>query len=144
MYFWKVEKLKEDLKKQTVAEGELFKYLFATVVAYCLGLMLPYTADIWYKLSTLLMTIITALGLYYVYKCNGGKNGKNFLDKYVSLGWVVSVRWSVLVALPSIIVVLIVLGEIGPNLYAIEGFLIDLVYVSYFWMLGKHIKDTIN
>lgn len=144
MYFWNVEKLKEDLKKQTVAEGEFFKYLFATVVLYCLGLMLPYTADIWYKLSTLLMTIITASGLYYVFKCNGGKNGKNFLEKYTSLGWVVSVRWSVLVALPSIIISLIILGVIGPSLYVIEGFLIDLVYVSYFWMLGKHIKDTVK
>ena len=144
MYFWNIEKLKEDLKKQTVTEGELFKYLFATVVVYCLGFMMPYTADIWYKLSILLMTVITASGLYYLYKCNGGKNGKNFLEKYISLGWVVSVRWAVLVALPVMVVCLIILEAIGPSMYVAEGFFFDLVYISYFWMLGKHIKDTIH
>lgn len=142
MYFWSIEKLKDDLKKQTVTESELFKYLTVTVVAYLLGFLLPYANDIWYKLSVVLMSVITIFGLYYAYRCNGGKNGQNFLEKYISIGWVVSVRWAVFVMLPVMVVYLFIFEAIGYKILTIEGFFFDLVYISYFWMLGKHIKDT--
>src|SRR3989344_3329429 len=145
MYFWKIEKLKNDLLKKPLSESESFKYLFATTVLYSLG-MTPFLENsIWDVYSAIITALITAIGVYYVYKCNKGASGSNFLQKYLSMGWVVGIRWSVFVMIPLMIVyfvIVAILSSIPDNTTLSDLLFFNLLYIQFFWLLGKHIKEV--
>lgn len=144
MYFWKVEKLKNDLRKKPLSESESFKYLYATLFLYSLG-MIPFLENnIWDVYSAIIIGVISAIGVYYVYKCNKGAKGNNFLQKYLAIGWVVGIRWMFLIMLPTSIIFFILIGiYYGVTEYttAKEVTFFNLVGATYFWLLGKHIKE---
>ena len=66
MYFWKIEKLTNDLLKKPLSESESFKYLFATTVLYSLGMTQFLENNIWDVYSAIITALITAIGVYYV------------------------------------------------------------------------------
>jgi len=146
MYFWKISKLKSDLINQPLPESESFKYLIANAVVYGLA-MIPFGEkniwDIYFSIATL---VITILGTIYIYGCNRGANGKNFLQRYVSLSWVVGIRWIVLIALPIIILYYIAIGIyfgiVSYTINPLDIILFSILLVSYFWLLGKHMKEV--
>ena len=147
MYFWKINKLKKDLVKQPLSESESFKYLIATTISYSFG-MIPYLENNILDVYSALMTgIITVFGLYYVYKCNRGSSGSNFLQKYLSIGWVMGIRWIVLVMLPIMIVyftAVIIYPGISESTTLLDVVFFNLLYITYFLLLGKHIKSTVK
>ena len=145
MYFWKIEKLKNDLLKKPLSESESFKYLFATTVLYSLGMTQFLENNIWDVYSAIITALITAIGVYYVYKCNKGASGSNFLQKYLSMGWVVGIRWSVFVMIPLMIVyfvIVAILSSIPDNTTLSDLLFFNLLYIQFFWLLGKHIKEV--
>jgi len=145
MYFWKIEKLKNDLLKKPLSESESFKYLFATTVLYSLGMTPFLENNIWDVYSAIITALITAIGVYYVYKCNKGASGSNFLQKYLSMGWVVGIRWSVFVMIPLMIVyfvIVAILSSIPDNTTLSDLLFFNLLYIQFFWLLGKHIKEV--
>ncbi|MDP3986959.1 MAG: hypothetical protein Q8P81_01915 [Nanoarchaeota archaeon] len=145
MYFWKINRLKSDLLKKPLSESESFKYLFATLILLSLVTIPFLENNIWDVYSAIIATIITAMGVYYIYKCNKGAKGKNFLQRYISIGWVMGIRWSVLIALPIIAIYLIVMalsGGIPDYTTLAEVIFFNLLHISYFWFFGKHIKEV--
>lgn len=145
MYFWKIDKLKKDLLKKPLSENESFKYLFATLVLYALGTIPVLENNILNVSSVIITALITAIGVYYIYKCNKGASGNNFLQKYLSIGWVLTIRWTVLVMLPIMIVyysLVAFFSIISDNPTLSEVIFFNLVYVSYFWLFGKHVKEV--
>jgi hypothetical protein len=145
MYFWKIEKLKKDLLEKPLSESESFKYLFVTLVVDSLG-MIPFLENnIWDIYSAIIMGVITVIGVYYVYKCNKGANGNNFFQKYFSIGLVVGIRLIVLFMLPIMLVYFIVVeifSSISDSTTLSEVIFLNLLYISYFWLLGKHVKEV--
>lgn len=146
MYFWKIEKLKKDLLKKPLSESESFKYLFANMAMYSLGTIPFPKNNIWDIYLAIIMVPITALGVYYAYRCNGGTNGSNFLQKYLSIGWVVFIRWFVLVMFPAIaiyaLIMMAMFTSIQNNTTLFDAIFFNLLYISYFWLFGKHIKGA--
>jgi hypothetical protein len=142
MYFWNIKQLKTELQKKSLSESDSFKYLFVTIAAYSIALIPSYEKNIWDTYSAIIAAIITTTGLYYAYRCNKGKDGTNFLQKYLSLGWVVTIRWSVFVLLPLIIAIVLFLPFTSEQTTAPDMVLMNLAYVGYFWMLGKHMKEV--
>jgi len=158
MYFWKIDKLKKDLAKQPLSESESFKYLFATIILYSLA-MIPFPENnLWDVIDSLIGGVITVFGVWYIYKCNRGSMGSNFLQKYLSIGWVVGIRWLVFVLLPTVIVYFIAKGiyygitaetyadiaDIPENTTLSDVLVLNLLFITYFWLFGKHIKDTVK
>lgn len=151
MYFWKIEKLKKDLREKGLSEKESFYYLFVTTLLYCIALTPYEKTSIWDVYNTVSVTLVSAGGLIYLYKKNGGSEGKNFLQKYLSLGWVYAIRWSVFWLIPGVIVYGILYQFISPSLVE-EGLLLEtqfsdvlfgtVLYVIYFFFLGKHIQEV--
>jgi len=156
MYFWKIDKLKKDLAKQPLSESESFKYLFATIIIYSLATIPSFLEyNFWDVISSLIEGVITVFGVRYIYKCNRGSMGSNFLQKYLSIGWVVGIRCLVFVLLPALIVYVIAVGMyygVTAGTYAdipVDTILLsvlfgNLIYITYFWLFGKHIKDTVK
>ncbi|MDP3014845.1 MAG: hypothetical protein Q8N28_00250 [bacterium] len=145
MYFWKINKLKEDLLKHPLSESELFKYLLATTIMYSLA-MIPFLENnLWDVYSAIVMGMITVFGTIYIYRCNNGDKGNNFLQKYLSIGWVISIRWIVLIMLPAMIVYFIALAiysGLPESTTLSDVIFFNLLFMSYFRLFGKHIKDV--
>lgn len=144
MYFWKIDKLKEDLKKSSLSESESFKYMLATTILYGVAMIPNLQNNIWDVYNAIIIGILTVGSVIYAYKCNGGEKGKNFLQRYISLAWVLGIRWLVTIAVPAIIVYLTLLAMykgLPESTTPYDVVVPNLLYLSYVWLLGKHMKE---
>lgn len=144
MYFWKVDKLKADLRERSLSESETFKYLFASQVMYGL-MMIPFLENnVWDVYLAIVTSLITLVGVFYVYKCNNGAIGNNFLQRYVSLGWVVGIRYVALFMFPITVVFYTVIGiysSLPEHTTLFEVIFFSAIHTVFYLLLGKHIKE---
>lgn len=151
MYLWKIDKLKEDLRQGSLSEKESFKYLLAWEILYSLP-FLPSSVEGWNILDTydgFVRLVVTIVGVLFMYKVNGGALGKYFLQRYLSIGWVVFVRFLALVMLPVLVVYAIVYGgmiasgaELSDQTTWVDILVFNLVAVVYYMVFAKHVKDV--
>lgn len=147
MYFWKIDKLKEDLKKHSLSESESFKYILATSILYSMALIPILESNMWDVYSAIIMGVLTVYSVYYSYKCNGGAKGKDFLQRFLSLSLVVGIRWLVLIGIPAVIVYLtliIMFKDLSESTTLYDVLFSNLLYLPYIWLLGKHIKEFVK
>jgi hypothetical protein len=88
---------------------------------------------------------VPALGTRACYLANGGASGRQFLDRFISLGWVVGVRIALL-AIPLSLPLLKV-AEIAPTMAQVGLDLFLLAFqVVYFWRTprrrGNHVTPV--
>ncbi len=153
MYFWKIEKLKNDLLIKPLSESESFKYFFAMFAVESLywisvgitDIMDPNlnSTNMWDSFSSINYGLINAIGVYYVYKCNKGANGDNFLQKFLSIGWVVGIRWIVLYL--ALMIIFLILPNSSTDFYSSNPYDVFFHFIMdflYYWLLGKHIKEV--
>ncbi|MEX0909795.1 MAG: hypothetical protein WDZ75_00700 [Candidatus Paceibacterota bacterium] len=145
MYFWNIQKLKSDLREKPLSEGESFKYLFANLLVYSLA-MIPFLENnIWDVYIFVIAVPLMLFGAYYVYRCNGGAGGTHFLQRYFSIGWVVGIRWLVLIALPVLVLYIIAQGmysEIPDSTTLTDVVVYNSLAIAFYWLFGKHIKEV--
>lgn len=145
MYFWKIDLLKQDLTQGTLSEKEQFKYLFAPTIVISLATIPFVNNNAWDIYSAIVSGIISVLGTYYIYRGNGGSNGKHILQRFTSLAWVVGIRWSASVFLPIWIVYFIGLeiffGGIPQYTTVYDLILLNLLYLIYFWLLRRRLAS---
>ncbi len=146
MYFWNIDNLKKDLSQNPLSEKEQFKYLLANTILYSLAIIPFIEKNIWDIYLAIVSGIITIFGTYYIYKINGGSNGEYILQRFLSLGWVIGIRWLVLIMLPIMIVSFtgleIFSTGVPENTSVYDLVIFNLAYIIYFWLLGKHIKEV--
>jgi hypothetical protein len=144
MYFWKIDKLKADLRERQLTESETFKYLIATQVLYGLA-MIPYiTYNIWDVYSAIVTLFVTLVGVYYVYKCNNGTTGSNFLQRYLALSWVVGIRSAILFIIPAAVVfyaVFEIYSDVPDYTTPFDVLFGNALFAVFYVLLGKHIKE---
>jgi len=144
MYIWKIDQLNKELITGTLNESENFKYLMANSILYSIS-MIPYeNTNNFDVINGILNVFITIIGLWFIYKCNGGSKGNNIIQRYLSVGWVISVRFLCLLLVPAIIIA-IILREMFFGGLPDESTLFDVVFmqaiiVIYFLWVAKHIK----
>jgi len=149
MYFWNIDKLKQDIKDGGLSESEQFKYLLVCVVLVTLGeisFLEESFSSIKYDLA--IDIIFAIFGTYYLYRCNGGANGKRFLEKFFSIGFVVGVRWFVFIMIPIFLIltidaVFIIFSIEEEKVFDILDYIITpIAMLIYYWRSGIHIKDV--
>lgn len=142
MYFWKINKLKEELKKGPLAEKSAFKYFFVYALLYSIT-SIPVREPVENgTYSSIVGLILGLLSVYYAYACNGGAQGKDFVVRYISVGWVTAIRWLVMVFIPFMIVFTgfkIASGKLESTL--IDIFLFNIVSLTLYWKTGQHLKE---
>jgi hypothetical protein len=111
MYLVDIDGLKTELKNTGLAEKEKFKYLLVFLVPYYFGNpnvgirgAEPWIAALWVAWIIGLFVGIGATVLCY--RRNGGSGGRHFLQRYLSLSWVLSIRFTPL----TLVVWLSILG----------------------------------
>ena len=153
MYFVRYKTLKEELTTHSLTDREALPYLIATSVIAILVITLTHERESdWEWLFKLTEVSLAVFGTLYCFRNNGGKEGHDFILKFLVLGWITLCR-CVLLFIP--ITFLYVYGL--DFLYAEYTFttvdfiineeLVDLgiflIFTSIFYLhLGKHLRDT--
>ncbi|ENK2025278.1 hypothetical protein [Vibrio sp. 1580] len=119
MYFWNIESLKRDIVAERLTEKDRFKYALIYIVFSIIALEYfqqesSGKLNLWLQVEAALNVIIVLLGTYFAYRANGGENGQDFLGRYFSISFVVSIRFSVLL-FPMIFVVLMYHSAFGAE-----------------------------
>ena len=147
MYFWRIARLREDLVASRVGERESLGYVlwFGGVTTLLSSLPLG-EFNLWDYVDVVTMFAAFLIGTAYVFRCNGGSSGREFLTRYVSLNWVFGIRFFFLVAIPVFAAVLVIQSYL-PGGLPLEttpwesGTLAALEGVFYFG-LGQHFKKV--
>ena len=153
MYFWKIEKLKEDIKSDRFSEKDRFAYFIVGITLSAIGMetttgLVEENPNIWDMLSAIGNVIIAVVGTVFAYRANGSANGKDFLGRFLSIGFVVSIRFLVFI-IPLLIALaflsITVFPEVDENMSSLIFILPFLSwYALLFWYICRHINDVQN
>lgn len=148
MYFTKYHPLKEKLRDRSVSDREALPYFLIFLALTALVTVFPMFESFneWDFVSGVLSVILAVGGVIYAYKCNGGKEGFDLIQKYVVLGWVVVIR-CLLVFIPLLIVAYIfgeLLGITTEGTGVFDIILVTVFEIFLYQRIGRHIRDTIE
>lgn len=158
MYFWKVERLKSELRSARLSELESLKYVLATSVSLSLLIELATWESIeksaTYTVGVAASLVISLFGTYAAYAANGGASGVDFLGRFLALGWVVGIRvmtamFGVMVAMFGVIIaVATARGVADPASLDADGPLFpgeEVLYVLFvgviYWRVAAHMRS---
>ena len=151
MYIWNIKKLRKNLETW-LSEKDNAKYLIANIILYMISWsMIPYMITTYYWLEIMLIYFLLVIFWFiYTYKLNWWNNWKNYLSKYLSLSFVINIRWFVLFIVPTFIIYIILLSFLffdniweytENNIVSILDFIIQLfLYISYYILLILEFK----
>jgi|GEM_PF-4297406 len=148
MYFWDVSGLKDELINRTLAESTKFTYLFIYVIAMAFYMFEPGLGvehaksgaqQFW---ANILFTLIVVGGTLVAYIANGAGSGKNFADRYFSLGLVSLVRVLAL-SMPVFIIIAAINMDPGTKVNSLiaVGIVTSIVQYAY---LAMNMLDVAN
>ena len=133
MYFFNVNELKQSLINEPLSQTETFKYLLAYLIIISISQLVPSEQKSgWDYFIFGIQTLITIFGTYYAFKANNKNNGKYFLQRYLSLNFVLQLRYGLLCII-FFIPILLILRRLGFDKYLISIFL-D-IYVCFFLLI---------
>ena len=114
MFFWKIGELMDVLASEGLNQKSSFGYMLISVV---LMQVIFETLIIWPSepgsdsiVISIFNILIVASGTYYCYFCNGKEVGKQFIERYLSLSLVVTIRQLVFMALPVLLISTVAYG----------------------------------
>lgn len=157
MYFFSLRKLKKELQEAPLTEKQTLPYLIAWLVSYALSIQITSWVtsffggiaetryNLWDYLGSAFAIISIIIGTLWLFHKNHGDKGYYFIQRYLAIGWVASVRYMIFGSLLYVLIFLF-LAQYGYNFddsTGFNGFAFCLVLeVLYFWYLGKHIADV--
>ena len=146
MYWISYQPLKERLKKRSVSDREALPYLLLLSALEAISLSVPASTEMnkWDIIEAMLYVIVTIIGVIYIYRKNGGKTGYDIIHKFVVLGWVVAVRYF-LVVLPLGGLIYFTVryhAPSGDETTFFDAMFFTVISVIYYERLGRHISDT--
>ena len=151
--FIDIEGLKEEIKTNTLSQSDSFVYLFILIIIF--GAMNQgFGAELHTNTNIALFVatwVISGLGIIWAYIWNGGAQGSRFLEKYLSIGFVLSVRFIPLFIVATAVAVFLntkILGQ--PFFGGVEEVIYTwfdvlayaVVFLLIAWRLAKHTRDT--
>jgi hypothetical protein len=147
MYFWSIHRLKSKLAARSLTAREELPYVlvFFTLLAVSANssalFTQPSAPNLWDHLSASWSIVLGVAGTIYVYRQNGGPNGQYFLQRYLVIGWVVTVRWLAWV-MPAGIFCYSMQGDLEIEQANWHEFLFfGTCEVFLYWRTGHHIAD---
>ena len=113
MYFWRIRELVRILTERDLTESETFRYFFANWVLVTIATSDPSPNwNAWDTTGAIASVVVTVAGLVWCYKNNGGANGSGFLQRMMSILWVMSIR-VIAIGLSLLVVAMLVAEGLG-------------------------------
>jgi hypothetical protein len=153
MYFWNINKLKQHLIETGLTERQLFYYILIAVAVEAISLeTIGYGSNtepnLWSYIESAFNILIPIISTIAAFRANGGDSGIKFVERYFSIGFVVSIRFLVWL----IPLMVLVIGSSGV-IYGFENDLPDFPnsiyviifsswYVAMYVRIVKHIGDV--
>jgi hypothetical protein len=144
MRFWRVERLKAEMRAQPLSERESLPYLVVYVAFFTIASGFPNPDfNLLDAIGSLLSVVITIVGTVLIYQQNGGIDGRFFLQRYFAIGFVVAMRCLVAIV-GGMLALLAALDSLGMS--SDETTLYDLVFIGIaeiivYWRIAYHIRD---
>jgi heme/copper-type cytochrome/quinol oxidase subunit 2 len=88
---------------------------------------------------------VTAIGIGYLFRANGGQDGQRFLERTTSILFVVLIRWIVLAVIPAMVVYFTayeLLFEIPENTTLADAIIVNLMGAGYYWRCCVHLSEV--
>jgi len=151
MHIWNIEKLKTDIVANSISEKEIFIYtlIYITFSAAVMEVMLwlpETTTNIWDITDSISNVLIVFIGTIAAYNSNGGNNGAQFLERYFSIGFVVAMRFFVILIPLLALLVLYYMYYIPDDeetlTSPIEVIPFLVWYAALYWRICVHIKGV--
>jgi hypothetical protein len=144
MYFWQIEKLKNNIKQGLLTERQRFIYALIYIVFAEFGMevmtLIPFNE------GGLSNVIIGFIGTFFCYRANKGANGTDFLGRYLAISVIISIRFFIyLISILIIIKVSLLLGFECPCQNEIKYIKFTLLlawYLIMYWKIYVHIKQV--
>lgn len=144
MYFWRIAELKSHIKSRPLTEREALPYFIVYLLLTELVTLIPApdTLNGWDYANAAFGVLITLFGTIYLYLQNGGNDGEFFIQRYLAIGWVTTIRVLV-VAGPLFIFLDIFFGlPSESNVYSFSYFcLVGLVVLQ---RMSSHIGEVVS
>lgn len=144
MYFWRIEKLKSEMAARPLSEREALPYLVVFVgLCAAVGYIPQSVANVWDGLGAFWSVALAVLGTIYIYRQNGGADGRHFLQRYFAIGWVVAIRWLAIVILAAVAFSALIefLGNESEETTWYEFLFLAIVEIVVYWRIGHHVRD---
>jgi hypothetical protein len=153
MYFWNVERLKEDIKADNFKEKDRFDYAFIYIALSAIGMeattyMPVESPNVWDSVRSIGNIIIAIMGTFFAYKANGGYSGTDFLGRFFSISFVVVIRFIALL-IPMFIALFAYYMYVFPEDQDIVSMPVDVIpfqvwLIFLYICICKHISDVKN
>lgn len=146
MYFWQLRKLKRKMVARPLSEREILPYLLGYLTLTAATVFLDYSSNVWDALWGISSSMLALIGTFSIYRQNGGANGQYFLQRYLAIGWVVTLRWSLIIII-STVILLIVLELANISTFSEETTWYEFLYgtaweVIVYQRIGHHVRDV--
>jgi uncharacterized RDD family membrane protein YckC len=149
IYAWEIKRLKSELIRNTLSGKQTLIYL-ACILGVQTGLrVLAYfvggNSNIWDYIDTAAFFILLAMGSTYCFYANGGRNGKDFISRFISLAWVFGVRYVIMVEMPLSFLLYVVPSWFIEFPETTQWY--DVIFSSglslvFYFFLAGHIRDV--
>ncbi|TOC20077.1 hypothetical protein CGJ90_22275 [Vibrio parahaemolyticus] len=149
MYFWDVQSLKNDIRANKLSEKDKFLYMFSSIAFVTIGIELISISplepqNVWDAVESVSYILIVLFGTYGAYKANGSEHGTDFLGRYFSISFVVSVRFCTLL-IPISVFLLAYYMTVMPEDGIVVSSSVDVLpfivwYALLYASIIKHIK----
>jgi hypothetical protein len=144
MYFWRIEKLKQEMANRPLTDREALPYfLVYSGLTAAAGYVAMPLENAWDWAQAAWAVLIAILGAIHLYRSNGGNHGEYFFQRYFALGWVVGLRW-LLVAVLVLVAFHVPMAFFRPDVEDTQWYdllLLVVLETGLYWRIGHHIKD---
>jgi membrane protease YdiL (CAAX protease family) len=152
MYFLRYQPLKEKLRTRTLSDREALPYLIAYSAFYSVFWLIPGIENptSWDYLSAGASVVLAILAVIYFYIKNGKSEGFDLVLKFLTIGWIVGVRFvlAMLLVLGLMLLVLPIIDTETDFLFGeestgwLDSLVIAVIEIIFYQRIGHHIADT--
>ena len=140
MRFLSINRLKQELRTDSLSEHDAFAYFFAALIVETLLMnsSFAFPGEAEFALldiaSVLAPTFIVVTATWILYLANGGKDGRHFFLRYFSILWVVGVRFLLFSSILFVVWLRYFVFPAGDYAYEWETFaVLNILYVIFYW-----------
>lgn len=148
MYIWRIDRLKRELALSVRRDSATVPYIIAYLVllAFCteLARLVEEPLDTWRAVNALLVMTSAGAGTYVVYRANGGRDGRDFPNRFFPLSFVFGVRFFVAAgsALPAMHVWWEALGLRVEEVRWFGTLVLLVLVLIYYGRLAAHVRHV--
>lgn len=146
---WSTAFITKLLRAERLSEAAAFRYFLAIMAFDWLQFTLIATTptpsiSLWSTVGSWATFSVTVLGLLYLYRMNGGSNGRQFLHRYFPLS--ITVGWKFVAAMfvTLWLIPVVLAGQSNETLGWSGTVSLAVINILMFWRIGFHLRSLSN